>query len=78
MKTFVYIIKGILLWVTALSITLFIIGGFESLAVSDKWLTAGFWFTINIVLGYICYKCLSYRELYKLSGSMWLDRLLRD
>lgn len=77
MKTFVYIIKGILLWFTALSIALFIIGGLEGLIKADKWLAASFWLTINIALGYICYNCLSYSELYKLSGSMWFDRLLR-
>lgn len=77
MKTLTYIIKGMMLWVTALSITLFIIGGFESLVEADEWLAAGFWLTINIALGYFCYNCLSYHELYKLSGSMWFDRLLR-
>lgn len=77
MKTLVYIIKGILLWFTVLSIYFFISGGIESLIEADKWLAAGFWLTINIALVYVCYNCLSYSELHKLSGSMWFNRLLR-
>ena len=77
MKTIIQIIKGVLLWMTALSIFLFMAGGFESLVEADKWLAACFWLIINIALGYICYKCLSYRELYKLSGSMWFNKLLK-
>lgn len=70
------IIKGVLLWVTIVSILCFI-GGVKSLVEADEWLAAGFWLTINIALGYICYNCLSYRELYKLSGGMWFDRFLK-
>ena len=77
MKSIVLLLKGVLLWVTILSIFCFIAGGFESLVEADKWLAAGFWLTINIALGYICHNCLSYHELYKLSGSKWFDKLLR-
>lgn len=77
MKSIVLLLKGVLLWVTILSFFCFIAGGFESLVEADKWLAAGFWLIINIALGYICYNYLSYHELYKLSGSMWFDKLLR-
>ena len=76
MKT-IQIIKGVLLWVTIFSVFYFIAGGFGSLVEADQWLAAGFWLIINIALGYICCNCLSYRELYKLSGSKWVDRLLK-
>lgn len=78
MKTIKYILKGLLLWFTAFSIFCFIAGGFGSLIEADRWLPAFFWLVINIALGYICYYTISYRELYKLSGSQWLDRLLRQ
>ena len=71
------IIKGVLLWVTSFSIFCFIAGGFDSLIEEGKWFIANFWFILNIALVYICYNCLSYRELYKLSGSMWFDRFFR-
>lgn len=77
MKSVVLLLKGVLLWVTIFSIFCFIAGGFKSLVEADKWLAAGFWLTINIALGYICYNCLSYHKLYKLSGSKWFDKLLR-
>ena len=78
MKTFVYIIKGLLLWFTALSITLFIIGGFESFIEAEKWLPAIIWLVINISLGCLCYCNLSYREFYKLSGCQWFEKLIEE
>lgn len=76
MKTAKQILKGILLWFTAFSVFCFIAGGLESLVEQDKWLAAGFWLTINAALCYICYNTISYREMYKLSGSQWFDKLL--
>lgn len=78
MKTIIITLKGILLWVTTLSITLFIIGGLESLVEAGRWLPAIIWLVINIILGYLCYCNLSYREYYKLSGYQWFERLIRQ
>lgn len=65
MKT---ILKGILLWLTVISITLFIIGGFESLVESNKYIIAGLWLFVNIALILGCHYNISYRELCKLTG----------
>ena len=78
MKTIIITLKGILLWVTTLSITLFIIGGLEGLVEAGRWLPAIIWLVINIILGYLCYCNLSYREYYKLSGYQWFERLIRQ
>ena len=72
----VIVLKGILLWLTILSITFFIIGGFESLVEANKGFPAFSWLVINIILGYTCYSTLSYRELYKLSGYRWFEKLI--
>ena len=77
MKTIIQIIKGMLLWMTAFSISCFTVGGFEGLIEAGKWLPGGLWFVGNIIMGYLCYACLSYEEAYKLSGSMWIERLLK-
>jgi len=74
MKTIIMTLKGILLWVTALSIFSFI-GGFESLVEVERWLPAIIWLVINIILGYLCCCNLSYKECYKLSGCQWFERL---
>ena len=73
----IQILKGVLLWMTALSFFCFIAGGFESLIDAERWLPAFFWLVINIALGYTCYCNISHREMYKLSGSQWFDKLLR-
>ena len=78
MKVIIITLKGILLLVTALSITLFIIGGFESLVEAERWLPAIIWLVINVILGYLCYYSLSYRECCKLSGCQWFERLIRQ
>lgn len=76
MKTISTVLKGILLWFTAISTILFI-GGLENLMTADKWLWGLCWLDINIILGTLCYYTLSYREFYKLSGGLWLDKLIR-
>lgn len=76
MKIIEQLLKGVLLWGTLLSILCFI-GGLESLIEADEWLVAALWFLSNLILGYICYKHISYREFYKLSGNRWLNAILR-
>lgn len=70
-------LKGVLLWITALSILAFIIGGCESLIEQNYWLAALLWISINLALIYICKKTLSYRELYRLSGARYLEKKLQ-
>lgn len=77
MKSIILLLKGVLLWITSISAFCFIAGGYENLVEEDKWFIANFWGILNIALGYICYKYISYRELYKLSGSMWFEKQIR-
>ena len=70
-------LKGVLLWMTALSIFCFLAGGIESLIEEGKWFSAILWFVANIGLGYLCYTKITYREFYKLSGCMWCDKFLK-
>lgn len=72
------IVKGVLLYMTTLSIILFLIGGFESLVNQDEALIAGFWFTINVALLYICKYNISYKEVYILSGTRWIERVFKE
>ena len=68
-------LKGILLWVTALAIMLFI-GGIDSIA--DQDIDAVFaWLSLCIVLCGLCYKTISIRELYTLSGYKFFNKLIR-
>lgn len=76
MKTIIQIIKGVMLWVTLLSISCFLAGGCESLMEQNNWLATGFWLFINIALVYICYYNISYREFWKLSGGQLLTKIL--
>lgn len=70
------VFKAITLWVTILSLALFIMGGFESLVETEQWLAAMIWLIINIALVHYCYTEFSFEEFYKLSGMKWLDKVL--
>ena len=78
MKHIVLFLKAVLLYTTTLSILLFIAGGCERLIEQSHWLTAGVWLTANITLGYICYSYLSCKDVYRLSGCAWTDRLFKS
>lgn len=68
------ILKGILLWTTALTIMLFI-SGIDSIV--DKGLRVTLvWIAICIVLYYLCRATLSIRELYTLSGYKLFYKLM--
>lgn len=69
------ILKGVLLWVTALSISCFLVGGLESLMEDERWFIVVTWLVINIILSYLCYHNLSYKDCYKLSGCQWFDSI---
>ena len=67
------ILKGILLWATALTIMLFI-GGIDSIV--DKG-TVISWLVICGTLYWLCRKYISFRELCTLSGYKLFYKLLR-
>lgn len=66
------ILKGILLWITVLSIIL-LIGGIESIV--DKGITIP-WLTVCGILYWLCRKYISFRELCILSGYKLLYKYL--
>lgn len=68
------ILKGILLWTTALTIMLFI-GGIGSIVDKGLGVTLA-WIVICAILCYLCRATLSIRELYTLSGYKLFYRLL--
>lgn len=78
MKIFIQILKGMLLWVTAFSTLCFVAGGCESFVEQGNSFAAWAWFAMNLILGYMCYCTITYKEFCKLSGSQLLNKLLGD
>lgn len=72
MNTVKKILKGVLLWVTALAVILFI-SGVDSIA--DKGIVIPC-LIVCAVLCYLCYKYISEDELFILSGGKWFDKKL--
>lgn len=70
------ILKGILLWITALTIMLFI-GGIDSIVDKGLGVTLA-WIAICIALYNLCRVTLSLRELYTLSGYKLLHKHFGD
>lgn len=69
------ILKGILLWITAF-IVMLVISGIDSIA--DQGIDTVFvWLSLCIVLCGLCYKTISIRELYTLSGYKFFNKLIR-
>lgn len=66
------IIKGVLLYVTTL-ITILYICGIESIVEQDYFIP---YTIIMIVLVFLCYKYISYREFYILSLNKWFNKLI--
>ena len=77
MKTFVKIYKAILLWATIISITIYIMG-FESMMEEGRWALMAVWFIVNILFCWMCKNILSLRDLYRLSGNYYFEKLLRE
>lgn len=71
-----YILKGILLHITIISLLLFIMGC-ESLMEKEKWLTIIIWFITNIILIFLCRNQITYKELYKLSGEELFNKIFK-
>lgn len=76
MKTFIKIYKAMLLWATALSIILFI-AGLESTITEGRWTLILVWAVINYIFYWMCKTQITYREFCKLSGSRYLEDLLK-
>lgn len=76
MKTFIRIYKGMLLWVSALSILLFILG-LESMIEEHRWSLIVVWLIINILFYWMCRNILTIRDFYKLSGTYYIEKLLK-
>lgn len=67
------IIKGSLLWITSFVVALFL-SGISAIVYYGILLQYLF---IMTLLCFMCYKHLSYKELYILSGAKWLDNLIK-
>lgn len=72
MNTVKKILKGVLLWVTAFAVILFI-SGVDS--ITDQGYLVP-WLVVCAVLCYLCYRYISWDELNTLSGAKWLDKKL--
>lgn len=66
------IFKGILLWITVFSTLLFIIA-IDNLSL----VSSVVWLSINIALIMISYVSLTIRDVYYLSGSKFIDKILK-
>ena len=72
MNTVKKILKGVLLWVTAFAVMLFM-SGVDSI-VDQGYLVP--WLIVCAILCYLCYRYMSWDEFYTLSGAKWLDKKL--
>lgn len=77
MKLLKNIAKAILLWLTATAIFVLLAGGLESLMDNGYFFASFIWVAVCVGLVFLCKKCLSYRDMYKLSGALWFDRIMR-
>lgn len=66
------ILKGILLWTTILSITAFITA-IDSLSL----ISIVLWIAINIILIIVSSQTLTFEDVFYLSGSKLIDRILK-
>lgn len=71
------ICKGVLLWLTVLSFTIYIIGGLATLLEHLHIATIILWAVFNVTMAYVCRKYISFREFYIISGNKLFNNLLR-
>ena len=71
------ICKGVLLWLTVLSFTIYIIGGLATLLEHLHTVTIILWTALNIIMAYACKKHISFREFYIISGNKLFNSLLK-
>lgn len=74
MKRFKLILKGVLLWITAFAVMLFI-SGVDSIYDNGYFIHS---ITVCAVLCYTCYKLISKEEFKILTLSKWLDNKSKD
>lgn len=74
MKTLKLILKGVLLYVTTLAVMIFV-GGIDSLIETPMKMLL--WVLVTVILIAICRRTISIRELYKLSGYTYFNRLCK-
>lgn len=72
MKALKKILKGVLLWVTAFTVMLFI-SGVDSIYDNGYFIHG---ILVCVCLCYLCYRYISEEELKTLSGSKWFDKLI--
>lgn len=72
-KQLINILKAVLLWTTVASVTLFIIGGFETL-ITNGWLEPlVFWIVLDTILVFTCIKVIKANDIDNLSGVKWFE-----
>lgn len=74
MKTFKFILKGVLLYVTTLVAMLFICG-VDSIMEQGYFIS---WTSIMVLLIYVCYKTISKEELDILTFNKYLNKIMGD
>ena len=77
MDTVYKIIKGILLWGTALSAVLWLIC-LEGMITEERWGTLILWFLGTALAINLCIESISLREFYILSGTRLIRKILKD
>lgn len=68
------ILKGVLLWITAFAVILFI-SGVDSIYDNRYFIHS---IVICVVLCYACYKLISEEELEKITMCKWFDKLMGE
>lgn len=75
MKTLLFILKGLLFWITLFNILAYIMGGAVSLAEIDCWWFIILWTISIFILIHLCRRYISLKEVYILSGARFFDRI---
>ena len=73
MKTFKFILKGVLLYVTALLSVIWLC----SININTSWLFLGYTIVVGTLI-YLCYKYISLKEFYTLSLYKWFNNLIKE
>ena len=74
MRLFVTIYKAMLLYVSAFSWIVFLMGAESIFEENKTWFFA--WLVMNLLFVWLCRNTLSYKDFYKLSGMALLDKFL--
>jgi len=68
-------LKGILLWSTAFSTSILIVG-LESLIENKMFLVTAIWTVVNIILWWVIWKTFTYKDAVLVSGKSFFDKYL--